>query len=210
MRKLILLIMLFVLCANAKAETLAEGKRIFRRIINEIDTLQSIVSDSTLTHWFHLSQQTVAKIGGNLSVNTEFTFISDSSTFDLPADFKTVEGAMVLISTVWHPCVENPLFIRDGESFTYDVRWSTASQAQIYFRGSEFYPGQTMRVFYKATAGVLSDSTDVFDLQRDDLPALYKEVMLYYEFYKANYAVQQALWEQFRQDMGVERQVTKK
>lgn len=211
-KKLFLLLSLGLLFNSAYgAETLAQAKYRFRAIINEIDSSQSILTDSTLTLMFDMAQQHSAKVAGYVPDDVDITYHPDSGSYNLPANFKSVRGVMVKAAgspVKWYNVLENPLMTSDTAWFNYFVAYKHPDTARIYLRGQEFFLGQTVRVFYDARPGRLDEASDLLTVASDETVDVIYEVILLYQFYRNNYGIQQGLWNQFRQDQGIIKQAT--
>lgn len=190
---------------SISGETLGGLKTLLRYRLDEVDATKSFFTDSGLTHWLNMSQESVVRLGGFIPKTAKFGLDTNRS-FAMPAGFRGINKVFGINSDYKdpYPILRDPGFLNDVIAMRYSLIWINQDSANLILKmGATENPDDTIYVEYMSTANVLTSDTSTVDVPADLIHLIIKEATGYY--YEALHmrAHAQAIWQEVRTDMGL-------
>jgi hypothetical protein len=132
MKKYLLLILIIILmaCTVQSASTLQELTDKFRVLIQEMDTLESVCTDSAVKVWYNLSQDKIVPMGGYIEKATNYIYYDDSE-YVMPSTFKRVKDVWLKSDGDWYPMYPNIPETKESKVSKYGVSWVSPDTAKM-------------------------------------------------------------------------------
>lgn len=206
--RIISFLLLLTFTASA-ADTVSNIIEKFRIVNDEIVAEGSIVADSEIIVFLDLAQDKIVALQNYFPQKHDIIFAEDTFTYQLPVTFKRMDGVAVHATkekSQWVGALENELFIIDTTAYMWFLRWDHQDTARIYLKG-DFFPEDTVRVFYFGDLPDLTATTDTCFLPTNLQSLLLDEATAYFYQHTRNYILQKEMQARTRLDMGVFRQV---
>ena len=195
--------------SSISAETLGDLKTRFRYRVDEVDVSKAFFTDSSLTQWLNMSQESVVRLGGFIPKTAKFG-LELNRAFAMPAGFRAIKKVFAISSDDAqgpYPVLRNPGFVTDVIAMQYSLVWINQDSANLILKmGAAENLEDTIYVEYVSTANVLSTDTSTVDVPADLIHLIIKEATGYY--YEALHmrGHAQAIWQEVRMDMGLLKQ----
>ena len=195
---------------SISAATLGDLKTLLRYRLDEVDASKAFFTDSSLTHWLNMSQESVVRLGGFIPKTAKFGLDTNRS-FAMPAGFRGIKKVFAIAPEDEgpYPVLRNPGFLTDVIAMQYSLIWINPDSANLILKmGAAENIEDTIYVEYLSTANVLTSDTSTVDVPADLNHLIIKEATGYY--YEALHmrGHAQAIWQEVRADMGLLQQRT--
>ncbi len=209
MKKLIFIILASVMfMPTISAETLGDLKTRLRYRLDEVDATKAFFTDSSLSHWLNMSQESVVRLGGFIPKTAKFG-LDTNRAFAMPSGFRAIKKVFGIPPEDEgpYPVLRNPGFLTDVIAMQYSLIWINQDSANLILKmGAAENLEDTIYVEYLSTANVLTTDTSTVDVPADLIHLIIKEATGYY--YEALHmrGHAQAIWQEVRMDMGLLKQ----